>query len=44
MPEEDAFGRKGHGLLHNFGFRQGAKFTVDEANLMAVIDQRPADR
>ncbi len=44
MPEEDDFGRKGHRLLHNFGFRHRAKFTVNEANLMAVINQRPADR
>lgn len=28
MPEQYYFGRKGHCLLHNFGFRHRAKFTI----------------
>ena len=44
MPEQHDFGRKGHRLLHNFGFRHRAKFSVNEANLVTVINQWAADR
>ncbi len=43
MPEQYDLGRKGHRLLNNFGFRHRAKFSVNEANLVTVINQRPAD-
>ena len=44
MPEQHGLGREGHRLPYDIVVGQGAKFSVDEANFVTVVEQWPTDR